>query len=65
MTPPLYRLDMFCPRCEYETGLIQHGYPHHPPRVRCGACLTERTEVVELKMIAAEQIDSDSEEALL
>ena len=52
--PPRYRLHLVCPRCDKESEtIVDRIIPN--PRINCGDCLMERTEVVEMKIISAEQ----------
>lgn len=52
---PNYRMTFVCPRCDKES---EHVGPIIPkPRLRCGDCLMDRVEVVELTMLTAEQVE--------
>ena len=50
----VYRIHLWCPKCNKESETIGMMVP--PPRVKCGDCLMEHTEVVEMRVIAAEQL---------
>jgi len=50
----IYRIDVVCPKCSKTSQIV--GYMIPPPKVNCGDCLMERTEVVEMKIVAAEQL---------
>lgn len=50
-----YRIHLICPRCDYESEAVAPLIPK--PRIRCGDCLMERIEIVEMKIVAAEQIE--------
>ena len=50
----VYRLHLFCPKCNKESEHI--GMVDPAPKINCGDCLIERVEVVEMKVYAAEQL---------
>ena len=50
----IYRIDVVCPKCSKTSQIV--GYMIPPPKVNCGDCLMDRTEVVEMKIVAAEQL---------
>jgi hypothetical protein len=51
-----YRIHLICPRCDEQSEIVASIMA--VPRVRCGACLMERVEIVEMKILAAEQLQS-------
>jgi hypothetical protein len=50
-----YRIQLWCPRCDKESEAVAPLIPK--PRIRCGDCLMDRVEIVEMKIVAAEQIE--------
>ena len=50
----IYRIWVACPKCKKQSQIV--GYMIPPPKVNCGDCLMDRTEVVEMKIVAAEQL---------
>lgn len=51
---PLYHIFLVCPRCDRPGEIIAPIIPD--PHVRCGDCLMNDVEIVEMKIVAAEQI---------
>lgn len=51
---PSYRIHLLCPRCDKESEAVAPLIPK--PRLRCGDCLMERVEIVELTVTGTEQI---------
>jgi DNA-directed RNA polymerase subunit RPC12/RpoP len=50
-----YRIHLICPRCDKESEIVASIMA--APRVRCDDCLLERVEIVEMKIVAAEQLE--------
>lgn len=50
----VYRIQLVCPRCGKTSETIGLMIPK--PRVKCGDCLMDRVEVVEMLIEAAEQL---------
>lgn len=53
-----YRIHLWCPRCDKEAEAVAPLIPN--PRIRCGDCLMERVEIVEMKIVAAEQLEDQT-----
>ena len=51
----VYLIHLVCPKCGKTSELPGYMLPK-PPKVHCGDCLMDRTEVVEMKVEAAEQL---------
>jgi hypothetical protein len=49
MTTYLY--DLICPRCGRESMIHTESRDEAPPPVKCGECLMEHVEVVEMKIV--------------
>lgn len=58
--PMPYKFFLVCPRCDKESETVQDSYIPAPV-VHCGDCLMDRTEVVRMKVVVAEQIAAFSE----
>ncbi len=55
-----YKFFLICPRCNKESETVQEGLPANP-RVQCGDCLMNDVEIVEMKVVAAEQLPTFSQ----
>jgi hypothetical protein len=56
----LYRFFLICPRCDKESETVSDVYWQNP-RVRCGDCLMDRVEIVEMKVVKCEQLPEFSQ----
>jgi hypothetical protein len=57
LSKPQYRIQLFCPRCDKTGETVGTLIP--PPRVHCGDCLMDHTEIVEMKILGAEQLPDE------
>ena len=57
MNKPQYRIQLFCPRCEKIAETV--GYLIGPPRMQCGDCLMNHVEIIEMKVLNAEQLPEE------
>ena len=53
-TERTYVYDLVCPHCGKTSQTTQIGLDKPPPKVNCGDCLMEHTEVVEFKITKVE-----------
>jgi ribosomal protein S27AE len=45
-----YRFELTCPTCGKRTSIVaEQAFPY--PRLSCGECLMDRTEVVDLQIV--------------
>jgi hypothetical protein len=52
-----YRIHAWCPRCDKTADVIASIMPN--PRIACHACLRDDNKTVEMKIVAAEQIEEE------